>query len=93
VARQIPYVADGVLHVHELSDGLNIAVGSPSWIAWLTDPATRSFSFRSSSATYTARKESRSRGGEYWAAYRRQDGRLRKAHLGKAEDLSLSRLN
>ena len=41
-----------------------MAVGSPSWIAWLTDPATRSFSFKSASATYTARKESRARGGE-----------------------------
>jgi LuxR family transcriptional regulator, maltose regulon positive regulatory protein len=67
-------------------------VGSPSWIAWLTDPATRSFSFRSPSGTYTARKEHRSRGGEYWTAYRRQSGRLRKAYLGKAEDLTLARL-
>jgi LuxR family maltose regulon positive regulatory protein len=93
VARQIPYVADGVLHDPEFSGGPKIAVGSPSWIAWLTDPATRSFSFRSSSATYTARKERRSRGGEYWVAYRRQDGRLRKAYLGKAEDLTLARLD
>jgi len=86
-------VANGALHVLEPSDGPKIAVGSPSWIGWLTDPATRSFSFQSSSATYTARKESRSRGGEYWAAYRRQSGRLRKAYLGKAEDLTLDRLN
>jgi LuxR family maltose regulon positive regulatory protein len=93
VARRIPYVADGALHVLESSDSPKIAVGSPSWIAWLTDPATRAFSFRSSSAKYTARKESRSRGGEYWAAYRRQSGRLRKAYLGKAEDLTLDRLN
>jgi LuxR family transcriptional regulator, maltose regulon positive regulatory protein len=93
VARQISYVADGVLHVLEPSGEPKIAVGSPSWIAWLTNPATRSFAFRSSSATYTARKERRSRGGEYWTAYRRHSGRLRKAYLGKAEDLTLDRLD
>jgi LuxR family transcriptional regulator, maltose regulon positive regulatory protein len=93
VARRIPYVADGTLHVLEPSDGLKIAVGSPSWIAWLTDPATRSFSFKSASATYTARKESRARGGEYWTAYRRHNGKLRKVYLGRAEDLTLDRLD
>jgi LuxR family maltose regulon positive regulatory protein len=93
VARRIPYVADGTLHVLESSDGPKMAVGSPSWIAWLTDPATRSFSFKSASATYTARKENRTRGGEYWTAYRRHNGRLRKAYLGKAEDLTLDRLD
>ena len=92
MARRIPYVADGTLHVLDPSDGLEIAVGSPSWTAWLTDPATRSFSFKSASATYTARKERRTRGGEYWTAYRRHNGRLRKAYLGKAEDVTLDRL-
>jgi hypothetical protein len=93
VARQIPYVADGALHVPEPSGAQKIAVGSPFWIAWLTDPATRSFSFRGSGMKYMARKERRSRGGEYWSAYRRQDGRLRKAYLGKAEDITLDRLD
>ena len=92
MARNIPQVSDGVVHVREALGGPTIVVGSPSWIAWLTDPATRSFSFRSPSGTYTARKEHRSRGGEYWTAYRRQSGRLRKAYLGKAEDLTLARL-
>jgi LuxR family transcriptional regulator, maltose regulon positive regulatory protein len=93
VAQRIPHVVDGVLHVPESPGGPKIAVGSPSWIAWLTDPTTRSFAFRSSRATYTARKERRARGGEYWTAYRRQSGRLRKAYLGKAEDLTLDRLD
>lgn len=93
MTRQIPYVADGVLHVLEPSGGPKIAVGSRSWITWLSDSATRSFSFRSPSGAYTARKERRSRGGEYWTAYRRHSGRLRKAYLGKAEDLTLDRLD
>jgi LuxR family maltose regulon positive regulatory protein len=93
VARNTPRVSEGVLHFQGASGGSKIVVGSPSWIAWLTDPATRSFSFRSPSGAYTARKERRSRGGEYWAAYRRHSGRLRKAYLGKAEDLTLERLD
>src|SRR5215211_2134633 len=69
-----------------------IEVDSASWAAWLTDPATRSFSFRGSSGRYTARKEHRSRGGEYWVAYRKRGGKLHKAYLGKAQDLTLARL-
>jgi LuxR family transcriptional regulator, maltose regulon positive regulatory protein len=93
VARHIPYVSDGVLHLREPSDSPTIVVGSASWIAWLTDPATRSFSFRGPRGAYTARKEWRTRGSEYWTAYRRHSGRLRKAYLGKAEDLTLDRLD
>jgi LuxR family maltose regulon positive regulatory protein len=85
-------VADGVLHVLDPSGGPEIAVASPSWVAWLTDPTTRSFSFQSPNCRYTARKEYRSRGGEYWIAYRKQGGKLHKAYLGKAEDVTLARL-
>jgi LuxR family transcriptional regulator, maltose regulon positive regulatory protein len=80
VTRRIPQVADGVLHVLDPSGGPGIAVASPSWIAWLTDPATRSFSFQGPSCRYTARKEYRSRGGEYWIAYRKKGGKLHKAY-------------
>ena len=92
MTRRIPQVADGVLHVPDPSGGPEIAVASPSWIAWLTDPATRSFSFQSPRCRYTARKEHRSRGGEYWVAYRKQGGKLHKTYLGKAEDVTLARL-
>src|ERR671910_2526767 len=92
MTRRIPQVADGVLHVLERPGGPEITVASPSWIAWLTDPETRSFSFQGTSGRYTARKEHRSRGGEYWVAYRKQGGKLHKAYLGKAEDVTLSRL-
>src|SRR5215212_3002162 len=93
MARRTPYVADGVLHVPGTRGDPEIEVDSASWVAWLTDPATRSFSFQSPSGRYTARKEYRSRGGEYWTAYRKHSGRLRKAYLGKAEDLTLNRLD
>jgi LuxR family maltose regulon positive regulatory protein len=92
MARRTPYVADGVLHVAGLRGGPELQVDSTSWAAWLTDPATRSFSFQSPSGKYTARKEYRSRGGEYWVAYRKRDGKLHKAYLGKAQDVTLERL-
>src|SRR5215207_6391928 len=92
MTRRIPQVADGVLHVLEPSGGPEIAVDSPSWVAWLRDPATRSFSFRSPRGGFTARKELRARGGEYWVAYRKQSGKLHKSYLGTAEDTTLERL-
>jgi LuxR family transcriptional regulator, maltose regulon positive regulatory protein len=94
MARRIPYVADGVLHAQESPGTPEITVNSAAWAAWLEDQATHSFSFQSPAGTFTARKERRSGGDEeYWTAYRRRGGRLRKKYLGKAEKLTLERLN
>src|ERR687890_2882961 len=93
MARLIPRVADGTLHTIGDPGGKEIAVGSPSWVAWLRESSTRSFSFRGPPGTFTARKERRVHGDEYWTAYRKRGGRLRKAYLGKAEKLTLERLN
>jgi hypothetical protein len=93
MARRTPYVTDGVLHVPDTCDDPEIEVDSASWVAWLTDPATRSFSFQSPSGRYTARKEHRSRGGEYWVAYRKRGGKLHKTYLGKVGAVTLDRLD
>jgi hypothetical protein len=92
MAQGIPQVMDGMLRLPELPGVAEIEVGTPSWVSWLADPASRSFSFRGYRGTFTARKELRSRGGAYWIAYRKRSGKLRKAYLGKAEDLNLERL-
>src|SRR5215204_4068459 len=92
MARHIPLVTAGVLRVLEPPGEPTITVDSPGWAAWLRDPATRSFSFRGSNGTFTARKERRSGSEEYWTAYRKRGGKLRKVYLGKAEKLTLSRL-
>jgi LuxR family maltose regulon positive regulatory protein len=89
----IPSVADGLLHGTAADAATGLAVGSPAWFAWLADDAARSFSFRSPAGAYTARKERRQRGGAYWVAYRTAAGRQHKVYLGKAEDLSLERLD
>ena len=89
----IPSVADGLLQGTAASGATGLAVGSPGWFAWLAGDAARSFSFRSPAGAYTARKERRQRGGAYWVAYRTAAGRQHKVYLGKAEDLSLERLD
>src|SRR5215216_4805981 len=93
MAQRIPHVADGVLYVQGPPGALKIAVDSSVWTAWLEDRATHSFSFEGPSGTFTARKERRSGSNEeYWSAYRKQGGKLRKVYLGKAEKLTLARL-
>src|SRR5215210_4037034 len=90
---RVRVVADGVLHRLQRPGAPDVALDSPSWFAWLDDPATRSFSFRGSAGTLTARKERRGVGGEgYWTAYRKRDGKLRKTYLGKAEKVTQHRL-
>jgi len=69
-----------------------IVVGSDAWYAWLADQQIQSFSFQSRLGTFTARRE-RKRRGWYWYAYRKRAGKLRKAYLGKTEEVTLERLN
>src|ERR671933_910928 len=83
---RIPLVANGLL------ENGGLVVGSPDWWAWLAQDDVRSFAFRSAECHYTARKERRRRGGAYWVAYRMAGGRMHKAYLGKADELTSARL-
>src|SRR5215218_9719219 len=94
MTRRIPHVADGVLYAQEQSGAPMIMVDSSAWAEWLDYIATHSFSFEGPSGTFTARKERRSGSDEeYWSAYRKRDGKLRKVYLGKAKKLTLVRLD
>lgn len=71
----------------------SIVVDSPEWFAWLEE--ARSFAYPVADATkgyiegfMTVRKERRQRGGQYWVAYRRCQGRLRKVYLGASGELT-----
>src|SRR5215831_18547393 len=70
-----------------------LSVGTPAWYAWLS--TARTFAFRSVFGTFTARKEqaSNKRGGWYWRAYRKREGILHRVYIGKAEEMTLDRLN
>jgi LuxR family maltose regulon positive regulatory protein len=69
-----------------------LTVGTPSWFAWLETASA--FSFVCDEGHFTARKErsDQQRGGWYWKAYRKQDGKLFSRYLGKSEALTLERL-
>jgi predicted ATPase/DNA-binding CsgD family transcriptional regulator len=69
-----------------------ILVGSDAWYTWLAEEQLRSFSFRNSIGTFTVRRE-RQRHGWYWYVYCKREGKLRKAYLGKMEEITLERLN
>src|SRR5215470_14562262 len=66
---------------------LDLPAGS---LAWLQE--VPSFAFAGQRGAYTARKETKARGQEYWYAYRKRGGKLTKAYLGKAPELTLARL-
>jgi len=91
--RRLPVVIDQHLILDNDSSTLPvIVVGSPAWFTWLTADQPRSFSFRHPSGSFTARCERR-RDSWYWYAYRMQSGKLHKTYLGKADSLTLERLD
>src|SRR5581483_1368451 len=69
-----------------------LCIETPEWYEWLT--TATSFAFVSERGSFTARKEQvrSKRGGWYWKAYRKQQGKLSRAYLGKSEELTRERL-
>ena len=66
----------------------HIPVDSPSWFEWLF--TAKRFSFKTPRGNFLAQRETRQQ-KTYWYAYRRA-GKLKKAYLGKTEELTLERL-
>ena len=67
-----------------------IAVDSLEWFTWLETAVH--FYFEGEDGHFTARRERRQRGGEYWFAYRRDRDKLHNVYLGLTERLTLHRL-
>jgi predicted ATPase/DNA-binding CsgD family transcriptional regulator len=92
MARTTPVVRGGTLTGYVDAHERQIRVGTPAWYTWLEEVST--FAFTGNVGTFTARKEPKLHGGElYWKAYRKRDGKLYRAYLGKSEDVTLERLN
>lgn len=72
------------------NDEASIVVGTPAWFQWL-ESAT-AFTFTCATGKFTARKEAKQRGGQYWKAYHTASGTLHRAYLGKTDDLTMDRL-
>ena len=92
--KPLPVLSDHLLHMPdwEANEHSSVAVGSQRWYSWLGEEQNTSFSFRNDLGTFTVRRE-RKRHGWYWYIYRKSGGKLRKAYLGKAEELTLERLS
>ena len=70
-----------------------IKLGSKRWFEWLELEATRSFAFEGYQGHFTARKENKQRGSEYWYAYRWLNGKTKKVYLGASRNLTYDKLN
>src|SRR5713226_8019651 len=92
-ASRLPQVSDDRLFLpNDIGEPQNVvSVGSDAWYSWLKSETTRSFAFKNHLGSFTARCE-RKRNGWYWYVYRKQEGKLHKAYLGKAEEISRERL-
>jgi LuxR family maltose regulon positive regulatory protein len=86
-----PEVCNGLLYEAPASNGVarTLRVESAAWYTWLE--SHKSFRFKASVGSFTARKECRSENW-YWYAYSRQQGKLVTAYLGRSSDLTLERL-
>jgi len=93
MAQNHPTVQEDTLIYQQDGRTQEIMLGTPEWYAWLDRAST--FTFRSASGTFTARREraGNTRGGWYWKAYRKRAGKLLSAYLGKSETLTSERLH
>jgi predicted ATPase/DNA-binding CsgD family transcriptional regulator len=91
---RLPLVSDNRLLLPDGAEGqlAPIVVGSSAWYNWLAAESNQSFAFKNHLGKFTARRE-RKHQGWYWYAYRKREGKLRKAYLGKTEEMTLERLN
>jgi len=89
-----PIVKDGLLLMRDEGSETphTIQVDSPHWYTWLSSADHGSFIFKGDAGHFTARREVR-RGNLYWYAYRRRNGKLHKAYLGKSEEVTQECLN
>ncbi len=91
MGQRRPSVSEGQLHIYHGDAAVTgtIKLGSMAWHTWLDEHSV--FLFEIPLLHFTARKEKRS-GGWYWYAYRRHQGKLHTAYIGKSEELTFERL-
>lgn len=92
MGQKLPTIRGNTLFYFQHSEIHTLVVGTEDWHAWLADATI--FAFEDLYGTFTARKEraGSQRGGWYWKAYRRYNGKLQRVYLGKAEDVTLAQL-
>jgi LuxR family transcriptional regulator, maltose regulon positive regulatory protein len=80
-----------IIQTADATTPLQFIPDSAAWIAWLEGIAAFSIN-TPSGKTCTIRKETGKRGGAYWYAYRRVQGKIIKRYLGHSADLTQARL-
>ncbi len=92
MAQSTPILQGETLTYQQDGHAAHVLVNSDGWYSWLERAST--FTFRGERGSFTARKEraGNRRGGMYWRAYRKRNGKLLRAYLGKSEELTLERL-
>ncbi len=70
-----------------------LGIGTSAWYVWLQ--TAMNFRVRSPFGTFTVRREraGNQRGDWYWRAYRKRGGTLHRVYVGKADEMTLERLN
>ena len=94
MSAQTPRAWDA--YVEDLQQpGQRVWVDRPGWVEWLEAATTRGFRYPVFDARVgyivgfmTVRKERRQRGGQYWIAYRRCQGQVRRVYLGASRRLT-----
>lgn len=98
MAANLPRISEQRVYDPMGPDG-NVQLDTPAWFAWLAAETSRRFSYGlfDREVGYivgfmTVRKERRQRGGQYWVAYRRVGGQLRKVYIGSSRAVTAQRL-
>ena len=86
-----PWIENGVLYLVQGGAEKTITLGSDEWATWLNS-ATRFYVKNKEYGNFFCRKETRQRGGAYWSAYRRANGRAYHTYVGKDSDLTIQSL-
>jgi len=99
MGANLPRISGQWVYDGELPQG-SVQLDSAAWFGWLAAETTRRFSYGLFDphlgyivGFMTVRKETRQRGGHYWVAYRRIDGRVRKVYLGHSAAVTSERLH
>ncbi len=82
-----PVIKGGKVWISDLSW---MSLDTPEWFHWLLGEDR--FRYEGEEGTFSARREKRQRGGNYWFAYRRVDGKLYNVYLGRTAQLTQERL-
>ncbi len=92
MTHKLAVISDATLTYRQDGQVECISIETPEWYEWLT--TATNFAFISEQGSFTARKEQvkSKRGGWYWKAYRKQQGKLSRTYLGKSEELTHERL-